>query len=167
MYFCIPKESCHRFRSRSDYTSLRNLLVTFYTLPIVMARKKFRRPETLLTHHIQAKVTEKVYRRLEELRPKTNCATVGELARRILSQEKIVCFYRDTTKDSIINDLAAIRKELNAIGVNINQITHYFNSADTANKKTFHALKIADQYRQVEFKVEQLFLIISELSSKW
>lgn len=132
-----------------------------------MARKKFRRQETLLTRHIQAKVTEKVYQRLEELRPKTNCSTISELARRILSHEKIVCFYRDTTKDSVIQDLAVIRKELNAIGVNINQITHYFNNADSANKRIFHALKIAEQYRQVEFKVEQLFLIISQLSSKW
>jgi hypothetical protein len=89
-----------------------------------MARKKSSKQEDLLTHHIQAKVTAKVYQRLEDLRSKTSCSTLSELARRILSREKIVCFYRDNTKDAFIQELAVFRKELNSIGVNINQITH-------------------------------------------
>src|SRR5688572_17002565 len=132
-----------------------------------MARKKTKSPDVLLTHHIQAKVTATVYEKLLELKSKTNYSTLGELARRILSHDKIVCIHRDATKDSFLHEIVAIRKELNSIGVNINQITHYFNTADNDNKRIFHALKVAEQYRQVEFKIEQLFLIVSDLSNKW
>jgi hypothetical protein len=64
---------------------------------------------------------------------------MAELTRRILSKEKITCYHRDTSLDEPLEELIMIRKELNAIGVNINQITHHFHSIDVPAQKVFQA----------------------------
>ena len=64
-------------------------------------------------------------------------------------------------------DLAGIRKEFNAIGTNINQITHAFHLNETDSQKVFHALRVAEQYKMVDERVERLLEVVSELAKKW
>jgi hypothetical protein len=54
----------------------------------------------------------------------SDCHFMGELVRSILSREKITIYQKDVSFDAPMEELIRIRKELNAIGVNINQITH-------------------------------------------
>lgn len=132
-----------------------------------MARKKSPNPEALLTHHIQAKVSKDVFNRLEQLMLNSDCQSMGELARRILSKERITYFLKDTSMDATVEELSRIRRELNSIGININQITHSFHTADLPNQKTLYALKVAEQYKKVGDKVDQLLPIVSQLAKKW
>lgn len=132
-----------------------------------MARKKSDRPEELLICHIQTKVTKEVFERLDKIKSGSDCRTVGELARRILSKEKIIFFQRDSSMDAHLEELTTIRKEINAIGININQITHSFHTSDTANQKMFHALKVSEQYKKVGERVDKLLILISQLAKKW
>jgi len=128
-----------------------------------MARKKSKNQTRLLRYHVFTRVNESVYQRLKDIQENSNCATVAEVARKILSKEKILCYYRDRYFDDTMGELSAICKELRAIGVNINQITRRFNST----KKTLDALKAADQYNKVGIKVDRLLEIVTELSYKW
>ncbi len=67
-----------------------------------------------------------------------------------------------------MEQLILITNELNAIGVNINQISQFFNgSAPHENKRTFYALKISEHYKLVGVKVDHLNSIIERLSRKW
>jgi len=132
-----------------------------------MPRKKSAKPEEVLTHVIRARVTETVYRRLEQISKNSDCYSVGRLARKILSREKITMFHKDRTMDATMEELALIRKELRAIGININQITRSFNQDKAGTHRAFYVLKVADQYKKVDEKVEQLLTIISELAERW
>ncbi len=132
-----------------------------------MARKKSSDQTELLTKLVGVRLSANVYNRLEKFRQQTDCQSMGELGRRILSKERITYFLKDATMDAPLEELSRIRKELHAIGVNINQITHSFHITDLANQKTIHALKIAEQYKQVGDKVDQLLLIVSQLAKKW
>lgn len=132
-----------------------------------MARRKSPYPEQLLTHHIQTKVTEDTYLRLDQLRVKSDCQTIGELARRILSKEKIVLFHKDASMDAPMEELTSIRKELKAIGVNINQITHSFHTATSDSQKNYQALRVAEEYKKVGLRVDKLLELISQLAKKW
>ncbi|MBS1505918.1 MAG: plasmid mobilization relaxosome protein MobC [Bacteroidetes bacterium] len=132
-----------------------------------MARRKSPYPDQLLTHHIQTKVTEEVYQRLEQLQTKSDCQTMGEFARRILSKDKITLFHKDASMDGPMEELTSIRKELKAIGVNINQITHSFHIAQTDNQKNYQAMRAVEEYKKVGAKVDQLLNIVSQLSKKW
>jgi hypothetical protein len=120
-----------------------------------------------LTKLIGVRVSEAFYNQLEEKRKKTNCQTVSEMARAILYKEKIMFYYTDAALNSTALELAGIRKELNHIGNNINQITKSFHASDSSSQKMFHALKVSEEYRRVESKVEKLLIIVSEISKKW
>jgi hypothetical protein len=132
-----------------------------------MPRRKSAKPEEVLSHVIRARVTETVYNRLQQISKNSDCYSVGRLARKILSREKITLFHKDRTMDDTMEELALIRKELRAIGVNINQITRSFNQDKSGTHRAFYVLKVADQYKKVDEKVEQLLTIISRLAERW
>ena len=76
--------------------------------------------------------------------------TIGEVARCILSNRKIKLFYRDISMNGPMEELALIRKELKAIGININQITRSFNQDKEGTHRAFYVLKVADLYKGVD-----------------
>jgi len=120
-----------------------------------------------LTRIFSVRVSDRFFDRLEEIRKNSNCQYIGEVARRILYREEIIWYHKDASMDSTIAELALIRKELNAIGININQITRHFHSADTTNQKVLQALKVVDEYKKVGHKLDRIMDITSEITKKW
>lgn len=120
-----------------------------------------------LTHPVRTRVTGKTHEKLQELQATSNCRSIGEVARKILSREKILCFYTDTTMNAPMEELASIRKELKSIGVNINQQTRHFHTAESELQRSFHFMKTSDLYRNVGEKVDRLLFLIGQLSLKW
>jgi len=126
-----------------------------------------RKASDALDKVITLRVSGSFFNQLEEKRKKTNCQNVSEMVRSILYKERILFYYTDATLNSTALELAGIRKELNQIGININQITRFFHETDSVNQKMFHALKIGEDYKRVETKVEQLLIMISEIGKRW
>ncbi len=131
-----------------------------------MSRKKSANQEDLLTCPVRTRVTQKTFDRLEKICNESDCRSVGEVARKILSKEKINCFYRDISLNAPMEEMALIRKELKAIGININHQTHRFHISQNDNERTFHFMKTAQLYEKVGGKVEELYLLISKLAEK-
>jgi hypothetical protein len=67
----------------------------------------------------------------------------------------------------IMEELALIRKELKAIGININQQTRYFHQSQSEAQRNFYALKTADLYNDVGRKTGELLAIVHQLATKW
>jgi hypothetical protein len=132
-----------------------------------MGRKKAKDQESVLSHRVRLRLNQKTIKRLEGIAASSNCRSVAEVARMILSNEKITVFHKDISLEGPIQELIKIRSELRAIGVNINQITHFFHSADTVNQKMFHALKVGENYREVGDKVNALVEMVAVLGEKW
>lgn len=132
-----------------------------------MTRKRADKREDLLTHPIILRVTETVFKKLEKLQPESNCQSVGEVARKIISGEKILCFYKDVSLNAPMEELTSIRKELKAIGININQQTKYFHTSDSEAQRAFYVMKTADLYKKVNANVETLLVLISKLTEQW
>lgn len=132
-----------------------------------MPRKKLARPEQLLNHTIRTRVNDAVFNRLELILSESNCRSIGELVRKILSKEKIVMLRKDVSLMGHIQELAGIRFELRAIGTNVNQITHHFHAADSDRKKMFYAMEVAEEYAKVSEKVTVLMEMVDSLGQKW
>ncbi|MCG8308518.1 MAG: MobC family plasmid mobilization relaxosome protein [Cytophagales bacterium] len=132
-----------------------------------MSRRKAKHREELLTHPIRTRIRKSVYQRLVKMMDSSDCQSIGELARKILSREKITCYYRDATMDAPMEELIFIRKELNTIGVNINQITHKFHIADNPGQMIDQAIRVEKEYKKVGEKVDHLLAIVFEISKKW
>ena len=131
-----------------------------------MGRKKCD-ANSLLVHRVRVRLNDKTMKRLEDLRCQTNCRSMAELLRKLVSREKITLIHRDMTLQSHIQELAGIRMELRAIGNNVNQITRYFHSADDRSKKMFYALEMAAEYSKVSDKVNALMDMVDTLGQKW
>lgn len=132
-----------------------------------MPRNKAKDQDSLLVHSIILRVNDATKKRLEKLLQESNCKSIGEVARKILTRERINCFRRDVSMNAPMEELALIRKELKSIGININQQTRYFNACKSDAEKQFHANRTLDLYVKVDAKMERLFTIISKLASKW
>ena len=132
-----------------------------------MSRKKTSDQEALLKCPVRTRVTQATLSKLEQLQRESGCQSIGEVARMILSGEQITCFYKDVSLNAPMEEMALIRKELKAIGNNINQQTKFFHLNKPEAQRAFFALKTAQLYKEVGGKVEELLSIISCLAEKW
>ena len=131
-----------------------------------MTRRKVD-PSVKITHKVTIHLSQAYFEKLQRWLSHSNCRSVSELARSILYKEQINWYHKDASLESTALELALIRKELNSIGKNINQIVHHFHSADKPKKKMFHALKVSDEYKKVGHKVDDLLKMVSEISKTW
>jgi hypothetical protein len=161
MYFCIHKSILPPLRSGQALGTRACLNVSKDT------GNDQEEKEELLTHPIIFRVTGTTFKKLEKIQQESNCQSVGEVARKIISGEKILCFYKDVTLNAPMEELTSIRKELKAIGININQQTRFFHISDSEAQRAFYVLKTADLYKKVDAKVEILLVLISKLTERW
>jgi hypothetical protein len=120
-----------------------------------------------LPHLIETRVDETKYNELKQLAVQTKSKRMSELIRDILYNRKIKIVTYDASLDKVMEELSAIRSELNAIGVNINQVTRYFNSDPDPRQKISYAATIVEQYQVVGRKVDILIVIVSKLAERW
>lgn len=133
-----------------------------------MPRKKSADPEALLTHFVRTRLTKKAFDRLEKIARSSDCHSVGEVARKLLSQEKITLFYKDVTLNSAMEELALIRKELKAIGININQLTRGYHIAKKKGRVTDHYTHaVLELYQKANTRTDELLIIVNQLAQKW
>jgi hypothetical protein len=125
------------------------------------------KPDEHLEKVITVRVSKRFFDGLEEKRKKTNCQTVSEMVRAILYKERIMFYYTDASLNATAIELAGIRKELNQIAGNVSDITQSFHSADSESQRMFQALRVAEEYKRVESKVEKLQIMVSEIGKKW
>jgi hypothetical protein len=131
-----------------------------------MSKKKTSEDE-LLRHNLIIRVNDSLQQKLNKLLAESDSQSIAEVARKILTNQKINCFYKDASMNEPMEEMALIRKELKAIGVNINQQTRYFNACKTDAEKKFHSDQTVMLFTKVEGKVERLFEIISKLAERW
>jgi len=129
-----------------------------------MSERKYNKEEPL-TELISIRVSTQLYNKLEQQRMQSNCRSLGEFTRNILSEKEVIWIHRDSSMDGIAAELAGIKNEIKAIGTNINQVTRYFNGSTLSNQKIFEALKILDDYKKAAGPCEKVVNIISGL--KW
>src|SRR3546814_16199912 len=103
-----------------------------------MPRKKLGNPEDLLNRNLISRLNEGTYNRLENIRKESDCHSIAEVARRILSRQRINLFHRDASLDRPMEELTRIRRELKSIGININQQTHRFHTSASAPERALY-----------------------------
>ena len=132
-----------------------------------MSPKKTKEPEELLSHNLIIRVNEATFKRLEKLHKESHYASIAEVARRILNGQKLKLFYKDISMNAPMEEMALIRKELKAIGININQLTRSFNQSKNGTHRAFYILKVSEEYQVVGEKVDRLLATISKLAEQW
>jgi hypothetical protein len=129
--------------------------------------RKYKRRIEGLDRAVIARISTEKYEELKRLLATSRLRTMSELLRHILENRKVIVEHYDNTFDKVMAELSKIRKEINAIGVNINQVTRKFHAQQWPEAMLAGALEIVKLYQQTDEKVSVLFTIIENLSHKW
>ena len=129
--------------------------------------RKNDREKKLLNRKLTTKVEEEKYKEFVAILSKNPNEKMSGLVRKILYNRPVTIYTRDLTLDNTMEELAKLRAEIRAIGVNINQITRLFNTYPEERRKQFFAKIAFAEYLKIEPKIDQLLNIISKLSKKW
>ena len=131
-----------------------------------MGRKKLDE-KYLLKHELKTRVTESKFRELESILKKTQNKDMSSLLRSILYNRPIKTVSHDNSLDLVMEELSKLRSQIRAIGVNVNQITRFFNTYGESRKKEFYAKIAFGEYKNIETKIDKLLTLVSMLSKKW
>jgi hypothetical protein len=132
-----------------------------------MPRRKTDKPEELLSRNLIIRVNEPLFNKLEKIRKDSHQLSIAHVCRSILLNRELKIYTEDASMTPIMEQLALIRKELKAIGININQITRSFNQDRVGAHRPVYIQKAAEQYRKVDERIETLLNLISRLADKW
>ena len=120
-----------------------------------------------LRHKLTTRVNDAKYDELLGLLAKNKNLDMSALVRTILYNRTVKVFTRDLTLDNLMEELSKLRAEINAIGVNINQITKRFNTYPDIQRKSFFGTSAFLEYQRIEVKVDRILEIIGNLSKRW
>jgi len=129
-------------------------------------RKEKKRTDGL-ERTVIARIPKEKFEEMQQLLASSTLKNMSELLRHILENRKIIIEHYDNTFDKVMAELSGIRKEIHAIGININQVTRKFHAQLWPQTMLVNALEITKLYQQTDQKVTELFSIIENLSQKW
>lgn len=131
-----------------------------------MSRKKVNEDE-VLKHRLETRVNATTYQRLLAIMTNTREKEMSSLLRDILNNRPIKVYTHDKSLDMIMEELSALRLQIKAIGVNINQITKYFNTYPEPQRKQFYAKVAFQDHKALQPLIERILEITTQLSKKW
>mgnify|MGYP003575457464 CR=1 FL=1 len=129
-------------------------------------RKKVMNKEAL-KYDIKLRVNQWHYDRLCKLLSQSHYKNMSELLRDIVCERQVITYTRDESLGVVMEELSHIRKELNAIGNNLNQAVKQIHKTMDKNKILLSGFEIAEQVAGIECQMNKLFPIISQLAKKW
>jgi hypothetical protein len=106
---------------------------------------------------IGLRLTTDEYAALEKNWKKTTLRKLSEYVRRLLFGKSFTVYTRDQSKDELLAEMALLRRELNAIGVNFNQAVHRLNMLD-------HSPQMQEWVRRFERDKERFFTAVDAIN---
>src|SRR5688572_29046732 len=134
MYFCAQKIWPLPFPDKIGIVAVKSIALGTRAILSVKNQthnvpRKSAGEKKVLRHEIKTRVNDQKFTELSNLLPKTRCKTMSELVRNILHNKPIKVYTVDESFPKLMEEISSIRKELNAIGININQVTRGFNNS--------------------------------------
>ena len=129
-----------------------------------------RRPtakEAALSRELKTRVTEAKFQELQAILIKSNHSEMSGLLRAILMGQPVKLLTQDQSLNNVMEELAKLRTEIRAIGINLNQITRLFNLYPEKARKEFYAKTAFATYEALQPKIDRLLTLVSNLATKW
>ncbi|MDN3548794.1 plasmid mobilization protein [Mucilaginibacter aquaedulcis] len=105
------------------------------------------------------RLTAGEYGELEKNWKRSTIRKLSEYVRRLLFGQSFTVFTRDQSKDELLAEMALLRRELNAIGVNFNQAVHRLNMLD-------HSPQMREWVRRFEHDKERYFVAVESIQAR-
>ncbi len=129
--------------------------------------KKRSRKKVFFNHVVAIRIGDEKFNELKKLLEGNPQNDMSRLLRDILHNKPITVFTKDKTLDNVMEELAKLRSEIRAIGVNINQITRLFNTYPDPQRKALFAKMAFKEHQALAPKITELLEIVSKLAKRW
>lgn len=120
-----------------------------------------------LKHLVYTRINDAKYAELKQLVIQSKTETISSIVRKIIYDRKLKVYKHDESVDLLLEELASLRGEIKAIGININQITKYFNTYHEMKKKEFYAKIGLKAFINMEDKMDKAIDLISIIGKTW
>ncbi|WP_339706987.1 plasmid mobilization relaxosome protein MobC [Algoriphagus aquimarinus] len=115
---------------------------------------------------LTVRLTDQEKQKLNSLLQKAAyCQTISELVRDVLFKRKLTLNTRNESLETTLVELGLLRNELNKIGVNINQITHYFHLQADPKERVFFVKEMLPHFERTKAKIDALHSLIEGLKT--
>ena len=123
--------------------------------------------KTGFPYRIESRISTDKYEELVDLLSKCQNQTMSSLIRKIICNQKVKLIHYDQTQDLLMEKLSGIQSELKRIGVNVNQLTTYFNKSGDLGNKISSLRKVADLQQLLINKQDELNRLLEPVVKKW
>ena len=105
-------------------------------------------------------MTEKEYEQLDGHFKNTLSQNLGDYIRKVLLRKPVIIKTRDVSVDRLVEEIILVKKELNAIGNNLNQAVRKLNSfdkyPDVKNWLIYYQPVIRSLFSKIDLIVEKI-----------
>ena len=123
--------------------------------------------KTNRTKLLQVRLTPHEFQKIYEGCSHSTCNKLSDYARKKLLNKPITIYHRNQSFDDFMTEMAALIKELNAIGNNYNQVVKRLHALEHFDEIKLWA-KISESSRQIlNRKVDEIKLKISQINDQW
>ena len=112
-------------------------------------------------------MNESEVQQLKKFQQQSTEKTVSNYVRKVALQKPVIIKYRNQTADEFLKEMISLKKELNAIGNNFNQVVHKLHILDTIPEFRFWIKFYQGLQRSVAEKVQDINSKVNQLYEQW
>ncbi len=116
---------------------------------------------------LHVRLTPKERERINEKFSKSTDRKMSDYIRKVLLDKTVTINQRNQSLDDFMTEMISLRKELNAIGINYNQVVKRLNSLDDISQIKTWLLLHASSGQILLNKITEIKFKINQLDSQW
>ena len=113
------------------------------------------------------RLNEDEEKKLNKFFSRTTSGSLSEYARDVLLREPVNVIYRNQSADEFLAEMILLKKELNAIGNNFNQVVHKLHTLDHVPEIKAWAVLNESSKKNFMKKVEEIKEKMNQIYQQW
>jgi MobC-like protein len=121
----------------------------------------------LRKHFVKTRMNDTELNQLCNLHKKSTDKDISSYIRKVLLQKPVTVTFRNISADEHLAELVKLKKELNAIGNNFNQVVHKLHLLDKIPEFRIWITQYESLHKSLVGKVEEIKIKMYQLHDQW
>lgn len=117
--------------------------------------------------YVKIRMNKAEVEQLRKLQKQSSEKSLSNYIRNLALKKPVIVKYRNQTADDFLKEMIQMKKELNAIGNNFNQVVHKLNILDTIPEFRFWVKYYQGLHQSVSVKVQDIHSKVIQLYEQW
>lgn len=113
------------------------------------------------------RMNDNEFEQVEKLRKKSTLKNISSYVRQVVLQKPFLINYRNQSADDFLKDMLELKKQLNGIGNNFNQVVHKLHILDKIPEFRIWINHYYGLHQSLVSKAEEIKLRMNQLYEEW